>query len=313
MKAVISTQAGVQVVERPQPKAAAHEIVVRVKAIGMNRADLAALKDPRDQVMGMEWAGEVVETGADVTGMKPGDRVMCTGTGAYAEFAVADAQRCAVIPDAVPWEHAASLMLGLQTMHDALVTHGRLDATRTVLMQGGASCMGLIGMQLARQLGAGKILGTSRNPEHRQRLIDYGCDVAIDSSVPNWEAAVLEATGGQGANITVDQIAGEAINNCMAATAINGHIINVGRLGGATAKFDLNLHALRRINFVGVTFRTRSREEIRTLNEKMLRDAMPHLAAIKVPVAAQFEFARINDALACQADAQHFGKVLLRV
>jgi NADPH2:quinone reductase len=173
--------------------------------------------------------------------------------------------------------------------------------------------MGLIGMQLARQLGAGKILGTSRNAEHRSRLLDYGCDVAIDSSLPNWEAGVLEATGGTGADIVVDQIAGEAINNCMAATAINGRIINVGRLGGATAKFDLNLHALRRLSFVGVTFRTRSRDEIRTLNAAMKRDAMAHLAAIKVPVAAQFDFARIKDALACQADAQHFGKVMLVV
>jgi NADPH2:quinone reductase len=313
MKAVISTTAGVQVAERPQPKPAAHEILVRVQAIGMNRADLAALREPRDQVMGMEWAGEVVEAGAEVKGMLPGDRVMCTGTGAYAEFAVADAQRCAVLPDHISWEHGASLMLGLQTMHDALVTHGGLNASSTVLMQGGASCMGIIGMQLARQLGAGKILGTSRNAEHRARLLEFGCDVAIDSSAANWEAAVLEATGGLGASIVVDQIAGEAINNCMAATAINGRIVNVGRLGGAFAKFDLNLHALRRLHFVGVTFRTRSREEIRTLNAAMKRDALPHLAAIKVPVAAHFDFARINDALACQADAQHFGKVVLTV
>jgi len=153
----------------------------------------------------------------------------------------------------------------------------------------------------------------SSNETESDLQLDYGCDVAIDSSAPNWEDAVLEATGGAGASIVVDQIAGEAINNCMAATAINGRIVNVGRLGGAFAKFDLNLHALRRLHFVGVTFRTRSRDEIRTLNAAMKRDAMAHHSAIKVPVAARFDFAHINDALACQADAQHFGKVVLTV
>src|SRR5205823_4283814 len=184
-----------------------------------------------------------------VDSLQPGDSVMCTGTGAYAEFAVADALRCVRLPPAIASEKGASMLLGLQTMHDAIVTHGRLAKGGSVLFQGAASCMGIIGMQMAKVLGAAVVAGTSRNAAHRAELLAFGCDAAIDSTQPSWHQKVLEATGGLGANITVDQVSGEAVNEALAATAIRGTLVNVGRLGGASAAFDFNLHALRRISY----------------------------------------------------------------
>jgi NADPH2:quinone reductase len=311
MKAVVSTAEGVRVQEREVPIPATGEVLVRVEAIGMNRIDLLAVREPRNQVIGMEWAGKVAAVGPQVDTLQVGDRVMCTGAGAYAEYATADAHRCVQLPASVSSEQGAAMLLGLQTMHDALVTRGKLQPGNSVLIQGAASCMGLIGMQMAKLLGASMVLGTSRNARHRDELSQYSADAAVDSSQPGWYKSVLSATSGIGADITVDLVSGEAINECIAATAIGGTIVNVGRLAGKSASFDFNLHALRRIAYVGVTFRTRSRDEIRELNRSMREDMLPRLEAIRVPLAARFDFGRIDDALKQLAEPDHMGKVLL--
>src|SRR5690606_21481554 len=185
------------------------------------------------------------------------------------------------------WETASSLLLGLQTMHDALVTQGGLRTGSTVLIQGATSCMGLIGMQLAKALGASCVMGTSRSSIPMSTLHAYGCGVRGATSEAGWPEAVLEATNEKGASIVVDLVSGEDTNQCMAAAAIGGRIINVGRLGGARAEFDFNLHALRRLSYMGVTFRTRSRDEIRVLNTRLRLDGAAPFYTTHLPVAAR--------------------------
>src|SRR5215207_4210233 len=187
MKAFIATANGLRLVDTPQPDPKPTEILVRTRAVGVNRIDLHSLANPADQTIGMEWSGEVVEVGAECRSFSVGDRVMGTGSAAYAEYVVTDYGRAVPIPKAeIDWAAAASAMLGLQTMHDALVTRGRLRPGHAVLMQGAASAMGLIGMQIAKSLGAGLVLGTSGNAERRGKLKEFGCDVAIDSSQDGW-------------------------------------------------------------------------------------------------------------------------------
>jgi NADPH2:quinone reductase len=264
----------------------------------------------------MEWSGEVVEVGAACVGFKVGDRVMGTGPAAYAEYVATDYGRAVPIGQReVDWASAASATLGLQTMHDALVTRGRLQRGDAVLMQGAASVMGLIGMQIARSLGAGLVLGTSGHSGRRGQLKDFACDVAIDSSQTDWSRQVLEATNGQGANVVIDNVSGAAFNQCMAAAALEGRLVNVGRLGGATAPFDFNLHALRRLEYIGVTFRTRSVEQVRELNTLMLQDLRPMLAegSLRVPVAHRFAFDEAPAALDALRRSEHFGKLVLEL
>lgn len=314
MKAIIATSDGPRIVDRPRPEPKPTEILVRSRAIGVNRIDLHALTIPADQIIGMEWSGEVLEVGAECHGFSVGDRVMGTGPAAYAEYVVTDYGRAAPIPKAeVDWAAAASSMLGLQTMHDALVTRGRLRPGQAVLMQGAASVMGLIGMQIAKALGAGLVLGTSGNAERRGKLKDFGCDVPIDSSQGDWSRKVLDATNGKGADIVVDNVSGAALNQCMAASALEGRLVNVGRLGGATAAFDFNLHALRRLEYIGVTFRTRSVEQVRTLNSLMLADLRQMLShgGPRVPIARRFAFDQAAEALNTLRRSEHFGKLVL--
>src|SRR3974390_2836098 len=134
MKAAVATENGLGLRDIPQPKPKSFELLVKVKAAGLNRADLAAARGRGGDgavgaTIGLDWAGEVVEVGAEAKGgFKPGDRVMCAGTGGYAEFAVCDWGRVVPIHDDMTFQHAATLPVAIGTMHDALVTNGQLKA-----------------------------------------------------------------------------------------------------------------------------------------------------------------------------------------
>jgi NADPH2:quinone reductase len=316
MKAIVSTPAGAQLADVPTPQPKAHEILVRVKAASLNRADLAGLAAKDGKVIGMEWAGEVVEAGPQAGGWQPGDRVMCTGTGAYAEYAVTDVGRACKIPDAaLPYEQATILTLALQAMHDALVTHGRLARGNDVLIHGASSGVGLMGLQIARLLGARTVIGTSTNAARRARLAEFGADLALDPNQANWVQQVLDTTGGKGVDVIVDQVTGKQFAQTMQTAALGGRIVNLGRLGGAGGEFDFQLHALRRLSYIGVTFRTRSVEEIRVLNARMLEDLGGAIAErrLRLPIDKVFPLADAAAALARMNANEHFGKIVLSV
>jgi NADPH:quinone reductase len=316
MKAIVSTPAGAQLADVPVPQPKPHEILVRVKAASLNRADLAGLAAKDGKVIGMEWAGEVVEVGPQAGSYQPGDRVMCTGTGAYAEYAVTDGGRACKIPDAaLPYEQATVLTLALQAMHDALVTHGRVARGNDVLIHGASSGVGLMGLQIARLLGARRVIGTSTNAARRARLAEFGADLAIDPSQASWVQQVLDTTGGKGVDVIVDQVTGKQFAQTMQTAALGGRIVNLGRLGGAGGEFDFQLHALRRLSYIGVTFRTRSVEEIRVLNARMLEDLGAAITErrLRLPIDKVFPLAEAAAALARMNANEHFGKIVLSV
>jgi NADPH2:quinone reductase len=314
MKAIVAAPQGAQVAELPMPVPGPHEILVRVKAASLNRADLAGLAAKDGKVIGMEWAGEVVQAGSEAGPWQEGDRVMCTGAGAFAEYAVTDGGRASRIPDAsLPWEEATVLPLALQAMHDALVTHGRVARGDDVLIHGASSGVGLMGLQIARLLGARRVFGTSTRADRLAQLSAFGADVAIDASQPGWHERILSATDGKGVQVIVDQVTGKDFASTFKTAAIGARVVNLGRLGGADGQFDFQLHALRRISYVGVTFRTRSAQEIRDLNARMLADLGEAIAArrLRLPIDSRFALAQAGEALAHMAANRHFGKIVL--
>jgi NADPH:quinone reductase len=321
MKAAILAENGLEIREVPRPQPKPTEILVRVRASGLNRADLLMAAGHRHgplggsgTIAGLEWSGEVAEVGADVKAIKVGDRVMCSGSGGYAEYAVCDFGRVSPIPaNNMTFEQAATLPIALQTMHDALVTNGRLKAGESVLIQGASSGVGLMGLQIAKLKGARLVMGTSTNPMRRARLKEFGADLAIDSTDPAWPEEVLKATDGKGVELIVDQVSAGVANHNMKAAAILGRIVNVGRLGGMKGEFDFDLHALRRIDYIGVTFRTRSLDEVRAIVRRMRADLWPAVeaGALHLPIDRTFP---LDQAAAAQAHMRanaHFGKIVL--
>jgi NADPH2:quinone reductase len=218
-----------------------------------------------------------------VRDFKPGDRVACGGRiGGYAEYAVTDWGRVFKIPDSMSFERAATLPTALTTMHHALMTAGKLRPGDNVLIQGASSGMGIAGMQIAKLKGASVVIGSSTNAERRNKLKDFAADVAVDTHDPAWADRVLEATGGKGADVVVDMISGNLINATMRATAICGRIVNVGRLAGNAAEFDFDLHSMKRIKYIGVTFRTRTVDEVREITRRASTDLWDHISAGKI-------------------------------
>jgi NADPH:quinone reductase len=314
MKAILAAPQGAQLADVPQPQPGPHDILVRVRAASLNRADLAALAAKDGKVIGMEWAGEVVRAGPEAGPWQPGDRVMCTGAGAFAEYAVTDGGRACRIPDSLhEWDEATVLPLALQAMHDALVTHGRLTPGNDVLIHGASSGVGLMGLQIARLLGARQVFGTGTHAGRLAQLGAFGADVSIDASQPGWHEHILAATGGKGVDVIVDQITGKDFASTFTTAAVGARVVNLGRLGGAAGEFDFQWHALRRISYTGVTFRTRSAQEIRALNARMLADLGDAIAARKLslPIDSRFALAQAGQALARMAANQHFGKIVL--
>ncbi len=322
MKAGVATEQGLAVRDIAQPRPKPNEVLVKVKAAALNRADLATARGiPHGShggigaAVGLEWAGEVIEAGTEAKGYSPGDRVMCSGTGGYAEYAVTDWGRVNPIPNGMSFEQAATLPVSLITLHNALVTAGRLQSGESVMIQGASSGVGLMGLQIAKLRGARLVIGTSTNAARRARLEQFGADLAIDTSAAAWPDEVLNASAGKGVDLVVDMLSGPLAAQTMKATAILGRIVNVGRLAGAKAEFDFDLHALRRIDYIGVTFRTRTLDEVREISRRMRADLWDAVTAgkLRLPIDSRFPLDRAVEAQAHMRANKHFGKIVLTV
>ena len=327
MKAVVVGNNGPVVADVPEPQTGPSQVKIKVRACGLNRADaIVAMGETHGgtggpgTVIGLEFAGEIVDVGEEVNrsggSHKVGDPVMCSGGGGWAEYAVADWGRALPLPDdSMTWTRAATLPVGLMTMHNAIVTAGELRKGEAILIQGASSGVGLIGLQMARLKGAGLVVGSSTDPERRERLKDFGADLVIDSRDPDWVNQVRKATEGQGVDLIVDQVSGYTVNSNLAATRVLGRIVNVGRLGGKSSDFNCDLHALRRIRYIGVTFRTRTVDEVRDVIRTMKEDLWGSVkkGCFGLPIDREFPLEDAPAAVAHMCDNQHFGKIVLNL
>ncbi|MCB1511118.1 MAG: zinc-binding dehydrogenase [Hyphomicrobiaceae bacterium] len=320
MKGIVLEEAGPRFKDAAVPEPGQGQALIRVRNAALNRADVVMASGQSHgraggpgTVLGLEWAGVIEKLGAGCSGLAVGDRVMCSGLGGFAEFAVADASRLMTIPDALDFETAATLPVALQTMHNAVITAGAMKKGEAVLVQGASSGVGLMAMQIAKLMGAGLVIGTSTNDARRARLTEFGADLAIDTRQADWPAQVKEATGGRGVDVIIDQVSGDLVNQNISAAAILGRIVNVGRLGGRSASFDCEMHALKRISYVGVTFRTRTADEVREINRLMKADLWPAVedGRLRLPVDHRFPLSEGVAALERMRQNQHFGKIVL--
>ena len=322
MKAYVYGANGAAITDVPQPTPRGAQVLVKVHACGLNRADLGMTKGHVHgsrggigTVLGMEWAGEVAALGPEAKGVTVGARVMGSGAAALAEYTLADLGRMFRAPSNMNFEEAATLPVALTTMHNAVVTNGALQIGQTVLVQGASSGVGLMAMQIAKLKRARLVVGSSTDAMRRGRLKEFGADLAIDSSDPAWVEQVLAATGGEGVDLIIDQVSGKVANQNLAATKIKGRIINVGRLGGTHADFNFDLHAARRINYIGVTFRTRTLEEITEIFEQVRKDIWDAVESrkLQLPIDQVYKFADIGKAFAHMEANKHLGKIVVTI
>ncbi len=328
MRAAVITRPGgpevLEVLERPTPEPKAGEILVRVHASALNRADLlqragqypAPPGAPQD-IPGMEFAGEVAALGAGVTTWRLGDRVFgITPGGGNAEYVVSDAGAAAPIPDTLSWIDAAAIPEAFITAYDALVTQAAVRAGERVLIHAVGSGVGLAAVQLARLCDAVPY-GTARTADKIERARGYGLEdgVVVTDNVDVIPPAAERWTGGKGIDITLDLVAGAYLAASIRAAALRGRIMIIGTVAGREATIPAGMVLGKRLTLRGTALRTRSLDEKRAVTAAFVRDVVPHFASGKLRATVDHVFALDEIAAAHErlASNRTFGKVVLRV
>ncbi|WP_405689881.1 zinc-binding alcohol dehydrogenase family protein [Streptomyces sp. NBC_01185] len=245
----------------PVPEPSPGQIVVRARATALNNADasMLAAADPasggtgEEYQAGYEFAGEVTAVGEGVDTPTVGERVMGTTPGSFAQYVLADHRHVLPVPDELGYEEACALPTGLLTEHGALMAAG-FRAGQSVLITGATSGIGLIGVQIAKALGAGQIIATTRGAAKRDLLISAGADTVVLTGGQDLARAVLEATGGEGVDMALDHVGGRTFAACLPATRTYGAVVNIGRLDTAEATIDLDALSYRHLRVAGVSF-----------------------------------------------------------
>jgi NADPH2:quinone reductase len=307
----------------PEPEPGPREILIRVKATALNRADLAQRRGgyPAQRqggaaglvIGGLEAAGEVVGMGPEVTGVATGDRVMTMCSGGYAEYVTVDYRLALPVPARLSWEEAATIPVAYMTEHDALITNAQLQAGESVLVSAASSGVGVAALQIAKLFGARPVMGTSGSPTKLAALAAFGMDRGIDSLREDVSEVVLEATNGHGVDIVIDHVGASLLDDHMRCMAVQGRLIGVGRLGGRSVDIDLDLLALKRLRLIGVTFRTRTLDERLAIAQRCAADILPALADGRLRPLIDRTF-RLDEALEAQgymASNAHLGKIVL--
>ena len=307
--------------EVPDPPApGAGQVLIRVRAAGLNRADimqrLGKYPPPpgfSPNIPGLEFAGEIEAIGDDVRDRKKGDRVFGITSGeAQAEYLLVEESLAAPIPDNLSFTEAAAVPEVFITAHDAVFTQCGLKAGEWLLIHAVGSGVGLAGLQLAKANGA-KVIGTSRTADKLDRCSDLGLDVPMLTVEPKFADAVMDDTDRAGANVILDLVGGPYFPESLNALAVKGRMILVGLTAGRSANFELGKALFKRATIIGTVLRGRSTEEKATAVQKFVDEVIPLLAsgAVKPNVDRVFPAAEVVEAHRYLESNESFGKVIL--
>jgi len=315
---VIAGETGgqVRVEEVDAPTIAPGKVLVAVKASGVNRGEILAMRAKRSGEgvgAGIEFAGVVEAVGEGVSDWRSGDRVMGHGPGGHAETILTSPGSLMRCPERLTWTEAAAFPNVFITAHDALVTNAEFAAGESVLVNAASSGIGVAAIQIASALGASVVIGVSRGAGKLAALEKFGMTDGINSFVVDLADTVKLATAGRGVDIIIDSVGGSVLGDNMRALAVQGRLVGVGRLGGPNAEIDLDLLALNRLKLIGVTFRTRSEAERLACIAACARDLLPLLAAGRISpcVDRVFPMSGVADAYAYMETNSHIGKIVL--
>jgi NADPH:quinone reductase-like Zn-dependent oxidoreductase len=307
----------IELVDAPLPEAGAQQMLVKVRAAGLNRGEFiighGLAKAGSVKPIGMECAGEVARLGAGVTGFHVGQRVMGRCPGAFSEYALMDVREAIAMPERLSFEEAASVPLTFMVVHDILLAQGRLEAGEWVLVLGISSGVGVAALQVARERGA-RVIGTSGSREKLDKLQAQGLDVAICTRGADFHAKVLEATGGKGADLVVNTVGGTMFAEAIRSMAFEARYAQVGYVDNVlNAQIDLQALHARRLTLYGVSNKLRTAEQRASGVPDFIADVLPGIAVgrIKPLVDRVFPFAELEAARAHMEAGKHVGKIVI--
>ena len=327
MKAVTITSfggvEGLEIRDVPDaPRATLDRVRVRVRAAGLNRADIlqrlgrypAPPGYPQD-IPGIEFAGEVEEIGDEVRSWKVGDRVFgVIGGGGQAEFVTVPENHLAPIPANLDWAEAAAIPEVFMTAHDALFTQCQLTTGEHVLIHAAGSGVGTAAIQLVKAAGA-FAYGTSRTADKLERAKEFGLtsSVVVDRDPMSFAEAVKTWTADEGMNVVLDLVGAAYLKANLQSLATGGRLIFVGTTSGSKAEIDYSTLMSKRARIMGTSLRTRPAEEKAKATRLFAQHVVPLLAsgAVRPVIDRAFPIDEVRAAHERIESNESFGKVVL--
>jgi NADPH2:quinone reductase len=301
------------------PVAGPGQVLIRVAAAGVNRADtvqrMGFYPPPpgASPIPGLEVAGEIVELGQDVTGWRIGDQVCALLTGGgYAEYAVAMAQECLPVPGQMSLTEAAGLPETVLTVWSNVMQRCALKPGEHFLVHGGASGIGTTAIQLARELGA-RVYATAGTPEKVAFCEELGATRCVNYRDEDFVETLRDATGGHGIDVTLDMVGGDYTDRNIQLAAVEGRIVNIAFLKGSSVTANLMPVMLKRLVITGSTLRAREADFKAALTAEVAERCWPWVAsgAVKPIVHATLPLAEAAEAHRMMEASEHIGKIIL--
>ena len=303
------------------PKPQSDEILVRVRATALNRADLLQRMGfypnpfPTEfEVPGMEFAGAVLAVGERVRQWKVGDEVMgIVSGGAYAEQLVVHERQAMRIPLGVSIADAAAIPEVFITAWDALIVQGGLTSGRWALVHAAASGVGTAAIQICKAIGASVIATCSTSKVAACAAL--GADVVVDYKSADFVEAASQATSGRGVDVVLDVIGGEYLDRNVAVLAVKGHIVQVGVMGGGKISFNLGALMPKRGKISGTVLRARPLEEKIAITQRFIAEMLPLFdsGVLKPVIDRRFSFDQIAEAHTYMESNANVGKIVIDV
>jgi len=299
------------------PAIGPNDILIHVKAAGLNRADLIQRKGAyppppgASPIMGLEVSGEVSEVGASVSRWSVGDRVCALlAGGGYAEFAAVDEGSVLPMPAGMSFEHAACLPEAMMTVWANVFLRCGYMAGEAFLQHGGTSGIGVMGIQMAKHAGAKKIFATAGSDEKTALCKQLGADTAINYKTEDFVDVVKS---GGGVDVVLDMVGGEYVQKNISVANLNGRICNIAYQDGFEASVNFGLVLMKRLTLTATTLRARSVPEKRAIRDAVERDFWPAVVDGKIiPVLdTTFPMADAEAAHAKMSAGGHMGKIVL--
>jgi NADPH2:quinone reductase len=303
------------------PKPGSGQILVKVAAAGVNRPDIqqriGAYPPPagHSPLPGLEIAGEIVQTGSQVTRWQPGQMVCAlVNGGGYAEYCLAEDVQALPVPPNTSLVEAGGLPETCFTVWNNVFERGALKAGEWFLVHGGTSGIGTTAIQLAKAFGA-KVMATAGSDDKCQACLDLGADVAVNYKTDDFVKRAKEATGGKGIDVTLDMVGGAYTDRNIVAAAEDGRIVQIATLGGAEATINVARLMMKRVTLTGSTLRPRTREVKARFAQAIEQHLWPLFAAgqVKVVMDSTFPLAAAAEAHRRMETSQHIGKIVLTV
>ncbi len=318
----IKTPGGPEVLvpeERPVPTPGEGELLIRVRAAGVNRPDVMqrqGLYPPppgAPDIPGLEIAGEIAALGPGIKRWKEGDRVMAlVSGGGYAEYCLAHASHTLPVPTSLSMVEAAAIPETFFTVWHNVFERGNLAAGETLLVHGGSSGIGTTAIQLGKAFGA-RVIVTAATPEKCDACRKLGANLAINYNTEDFVALSKQATQGRGVELILDMIGGDYVGRNYEAAAVEGRIVQIAFLASSRVTVDLMRLMLKRLTHTGSTLRARAIADKAAIAQAVEKNVLPLLASgrVKPPIDSTFPLAQASAAHARMESGKHIGKIVL--